>query len=187
MTPRLVHDVRQRRAATSRCLAASAVLTLFIASCSYGIKARTDYDRTVNFSRYDTYFVVRGNSSGDPVRDERIASALQLALASMGWAEVPRGEGQAVVIVHAATSAKHSYAAFYENWGGWRLRPERAGTMLAEEYPVGTLVVDIFDATTRQAIWHGVATGAFSERPPGSTKVTDAAFRKMFSRFPSPY
>ena len=184
MTPRLTHDVRQRTGETARCLAAMAVLALLTVACGYGIKATTDSGKAVNFSRYDTFFVVRGNSSGDALIDERIASALVLTLASKGWIEVPRGEGEAVVVVHAATNAKHSYESFYANWGGWGLRREGAGTMVAEEYKVGTLVVDIFDATTRQAIWHSVATGAFSEGPRESAKATQAALRKMFSRFP---
>jgi hypothetical protein len=41
-----------------------AIVTLLTVGCGYSIKTATDYDRTVNFSHYKTFFMLKGNSSG---------------------------------------------------------------------------------------------------------------------------
>jgi hypothetical protein len=33
-------------------------------------------------------------------------------------AKSPAGEGQATVVVHAATKTKHTYETLYDGWGG---------------------------------------------------------------------
>src|SRR5438105_12068497 len=72
-----------------------AVLSLLAVSCGYSIKTSTDYDRTVNFSSYNSFFMMKGNSSGNPLLDQRVADDVRAALTSKGWAEVPEGEGRA--------------------------------------------------------------------------------------------
>jgi hypothetical protein len=52
------------------------------------------------------------------------------------------------------------------------------------DYQVGTLVVDMFDARTKQAIWHGIASDAEPNKTGANTKATEQAVEKMFSRFP---
>jgi hypothetical protein len=161
------------------------VLTLFAAGCGYSIKTSTDYDKAVNFSNYSTFFVVKGNSSGNALLDQRATADVKSALGHRGWAEVPAGEGRAAVVVHAASKTKHTYQTFYDGWGGWDWGGGRLGaTTYVEDYKVGTLVVDIFDATTKHAIWRGSASDALPNNPSGSEKVTQEAVDKMFANFP---
>jgi hypothetical protein len=54
------------------------------------------------------------------------------------------------------------------------------------DYKVGTLVVDIFDAKTKQAIWHGNASDALSDNAKSNTQATEEAVDKMFRTFPPP-
>jgi len=166
---------------------AVAVGVLSATACGYAIKTTTDYDRTVNFANYHTFVVMKGNSSGNPLLDQRATDDVRQALTSKGWAEVPDGQGGAAVVIHAATKIKHQYETFYDNWGGWGWR--RWGgigtqTTFVEDYKVGTVVVDIFDAKSKQAIWHGVATGALPGNATGNAKVTAQAIDKMFRTFP---
>jgi hypothetical protein len=164
---------------------AACVLTLCALGCGYSIKAGTDYDKAVKFSNYSTFFMVKGNSSGNPLLDERASADVQNALVNRGWAEVPAGEGRAAVVVHAATKTQHTYQTFYDGWGGWRWRGGLGGaTTYVEDYKVGTLVVDIFDATTRQAIWRGYASDALPRNASANEKATQAAVDKMFAHFP---
>jgi hypothetical protein len=155
-------------------------------SCAYGIKVRTDYDRTANFAKYHTFFILKGTSSGNAVMDDQIESDVKAALADREWLAVPRDEGEAVVVAHASTKTKHSYETFYDGWGGWRWRWGGAvgPTTIVEDYQVGTLVVDIFDARTKQAIWHGFATDAVSDDPIKNANRTQDAIDKMFKNFP---
>jgi hypothetical protein len=65
---------------------------------------------------------VKGNSSGNPLMDQRAQADVTSALMRKGWIEVPEGKGQAVVVVHATTKTKHTYDTLYDGWGGWGWR-----------------------------------------------------------------
>ena len=168
-------------------LAVTGAVALLTAGCGYSIKATTDYDRSVNFASYQTFSIATGNSSGNPVSDQRIAADVAAALTSKGWKEVPTDQAQAAVVVHTATKTKHTYQTFYDGWGGgWRHRWGGVGdtTTFVQDYKVGTLVVDIFDARTKQAIWHGTASDALSDNAKSNAQATEQAIDKMFSNFP---
>jgi hypothetical protein len=162
--------------------------TVLTVGCGYTISTNTDYNRAVNFSNYHTFFMMKGNSSGNPLLDQRASDDVKAALSAKGWAEAPQGEGAAAVVVHAATKTKHSYQTFYDGWGGgWRYRwggGLDSATTYVQDYKVGTVVVDIFDAKTKEAIWRGSATDALSGNPTSNAKATEAAITKMFNNFP---
>jgi hypothetical protein len=162
--------------------------TLCTVGCGYTIKANTDYNHAVNFSNYHTFFMMKGNSSGNPLLDQRATEDVKAALATKGWTEAPQGQAAAAVVVHAATKTKHSYQTFYDGWGGgWRYGwggGLGGATTYVQDYKVGTVVVDIFDAGTKQAIWRGSASDALSGNPNSNAKATEAAITKMFNNFP---
>ena len=112
------------------------------------------------------------------------------ALTAKGWSEAPEGQAQTAVVVHAATKTKHTYQTLYDGWGGgwgrWRGFGGGFGgsTTFVQDYRVGTLVVDIFDAKTKQAIWHGFASDALSDNATKNAQATQEALDKMFSNFP---
>jgi hypothetical protein len=161
-------------------------MALVTTACGYSIKTATDYDRTVPFSNYHSFFILKGNSSGNPLMDQRAQADVETALTSKGWIEVPEGQGQAAVVVHAATKTKHTYETLYDGWGGWRWRWGGFGdtTTFVNDYKVGTLVVDIFDASSKRAIWHGFASDALSDNARSNAEATEQAVDKMFSSFP---
>jgi hypothetical protein len=176
-----------------RHLVAAGVLAAVSTACGYSIKTSTDYDRSVQFSNYHSFFMMKGNSSGNPLMDQRAADDVKSALTNKGWMAVPEGEGQTAVVVHAATKTKHTYETLYDGWGGWGWRGGwgrgfRGGiggaTTFVNDNKVGTLVVDIFDAKTKQAIWHGYASDAMSDNANSNAKATEAAVDKMFQSFP---
>ena len=77
-----------------------AALMMGTVSCGYSIKsttATTDYDTKVDFSNYNTFFVIKGNSSGNPTVDDQLISSVQNVLTDKGWLVVPEGEGRAAV------------------------------------------------------------------------------------------
>jgi hypothetical protein len=158
-----------------------------IASACAPIKIKTDYDKTVDFSKYRTVAVKQGHSSGDPVMDRRIVSDIAQALQSKGYRLAPEGEADAILVEHAATREKHSYEAFYEGWGGWGWRWGPGAPVVVQEYDftVGTLVVDMFDARTKLAVWHGSAQGVLSEDPEKDARQIQQAITKLFQRLPS--
>ena len=164
-------------------LAIVGVLAASLSGCGYGIKATYDYDSRVDFSNYSSFFMLKGNSSGDPVTDERLVLDVKNMLMLKGWVEVPPGDSRAAVIVHTATDADHTDGSFYRGWGGWRWRVNDP-TKVIEDYKVGTVVVTIFDADSKQAIWRGFATDAISGNPKDAARIREAAVARMFGKFP---
>src|SRR5438309_425541 len=173
-----------------RFLIVAGVVALSTAACGYSIKTATDYDRSVRFTNYHSFAILKGNSSGNPLMDQRAQGDVVSALTSKGWIEVPAGEAQTTVVVHAATKTKHSYETLYDGWGpGWGWRRGWGGgyggsTTFVNDYKVGTLVVDIFDAKTKQGIWHGTASDALSDNAKSNAQATDQAVDKMVTNFP---
>src|ERR1700704_6964346 len=82
-------------------------------ACGYSIKTSTDYDRSVRFSNYHSFYIKKGNSSGNPLMDQSAKEDVGSALTSKGWTELPDGYGQAAVVIHAATKTEHTYETFY--------------------------------------------------------------------------
>jgi hypothetical protein len=79
------------------------------------------------------------------------------------------------------------YTTFYDGLGGgWRWHGWGGGmaTTTVEEVPVGTLVVDIYDTSTKQLIWRGLAHDQLSDKPDKDTKKLEKAVNKMFDKFP---
>ena len=74
---------------TGACAAA-----LFTVGCGYGIKTSTDYDRQASFSSYRTFYIVNGNSFGNPVTDQLVSVDVASALTLKGWREVADSEAQ---------------------------------------------------------------------------------------------
>jgi hypothetical protein len=170
-------------------LVSAGILAVVTTACGYSIKTATDYDHSVSFSNYRSFFIMKGNSSGNPLLDQRAAADVKSALMNKGWIEVPEGQGEAAVVVHAATKTKHTYQTLYDGWGGgWRNRWGGGfgggATTFVEDYKVGTVIVDILDATTKQAIWHGTASDALSNNANSNAQATQQAIDKMFGNFP---
>ena len=154
-------------------------------ACAAAIHIRTDFDRTVDFSKYKSFAVKPGNSTGDPIMDKRIVEDIEQALQTKGYQIAPEPAADAIAVAHAATREKHTYRTFYDTWpgGGWRFG---WAVPVVEEYDftVGTLVVDIFDARTKQAVWHGSARGVISDSLEQNIKEVKLAVDKLLSRFP---
>jgi hypothetical protein len=149
--------VHMRRAHVGAILAAC----LWMTTDASGVTVHANEASAVAGARYVTFFVLQGNSSGSMTVDRQLRTDIETALTDKGFVEASSEEAQAVVIVHTASPAKHSRDAFYKGWGGWdwRLADTRApaGT---EDYKVGTVVVDVFDAWTKKLLWHGFAPTA---------------------------
>jgi hypothetical protein len=57
-------------------------------------------------------------------------------------------------------------------------------TTTTENYKVGTLVVDLFDANGKNLIWRGSASDSLSDKSENNIKNLDKGVQKMFDHFP---
>jgi hypothetical protein len=62
--------------------------------------------------------------------------------------------------------------------GGWM-----GATTTVNTYTVGTLLFDIYDASTKKAVWRGIASATVPSNPEKGIKKIDAAIDKLAKKW----
>jgi hypothetical protein len=77
---------------------------------------------------------------------------------------------------------------YYDGFGGgWHWRGFGGfgeSTTTFDSYTVGTLVVDLFDAKTKDLVWRGVSSGMLSDKSGKNIKTLNKGVEKLFQHFP---
>jgi hypothetical protein len=121
---------------------------------------------------------------------DRHDSCIQLS--AKGWTQVDNG-GDVAIVAIKMTKTQKTLETFYDGFsgGGWGWRGfggygESFGdsTTTEQDYKEGTLVVDIFDAKSKQLIWRSSAEGTLSDSAAKNEKNLDRGVARMFKVFP---
>lgn len=159
---------------------------MLAATASFAVDVKTDYDRAANFSQYKTYSWEKVQTR-DGLLVDRIKSAVNAALAAKGWTQVESGGDISVVAIEMNRN-QQTLNTFYDGFGGgWRWRGFGGigeSTTTVDTYKVGTLVVDLFDAKTKNLVWRGSASDTVSNNSDKNIKNLDKGVQKMFQHFP---
>ena len=170
---------------------AAIVCTAFILTALASVFAqhvKTDFDHQANFSQYKTYSwqeIKPANS----LWDARIKNAVDAQLASKGWTRVDT-DGEVAIVAIKTTQTERTLQTFYDGFGGgWGWRRFGGGgfgdaTTTEQDYKVGTLVIDLYDAKTKLLIWRGSAQDTLSDKATKHEKNLDKGVAKMFKAFP---
>jgi hypothetical protein len=142
----------------------------------------TDYDKHAMFGNYHTYTWEKVQTS-NPLWESRIKDAVDRDLQAKGWQRVDSGGDVAVMAVGSARN-QQEYETFYNGLGGWRWGGFGETTTTVENYRVGSLVLDMYDARNKQLIWRGVSSETLSNKPEKNEKTLDKAVDKMLKDFP---
>src|SRR5712664_2322711 len=142
-------------------------MMLLFAGQSSAQQVKTDYDRSANFGQYKTYSWEKVQSK-DPLLVDRIKEAVNSTLAAIGWTLVPSG-GDVEVFAIETTQNQQTLDTFYNGFGGWRWGGFGDATTTVETYKVGTLVVDLFDVSTKKLIWRGSSSDMLSDNSDKNT------------------
>lgn len=175
-------------------LLTTAFLLLALAACATP-RVFTDHDPNAPFSRYHSYSWREKAEKAPPLVAQRIVAAVDAQLRAKGWTLVPEG-GDIALAAHVASRQEYELDTFYDDpfWGGWGWHGHwghywgapRLGfdTTRVRSYTVGTLVLDMFDTQTKQAVWRGTAEGTVPKKPEKLTADIQTAVAKMFEDFP---
>ena len=164
-----------------------AVVALAVAGGARAQDVKVDYDKAANFGAIKTFSLKLGTSWGNQIGEKRVTDEITQALTEKGWKLVPEGPADAQVVLHGASQTKRSLNTFYSGMGGYRYRGfggTGTATTTESEYTVGTLVVDIFNAKSKQLVFRGTATDELSDKPEKNVKKLEKASKKMFKEFP---
>ena len=108
-------------------------------------------------------------------------------LAAKGWTQLDDGADVAIVAIKT-TQTEKTLQTFYDGvGGGWRWRGFGGfgeSTTTEQDYKEGTLVVDMYDASTKQLIWRASAEDMLSDKAEKNEKNLDKGVAKMFKSFP---
>ena len=163
-------------------------MMILFASTLSAQQVKTDYDRGANFGQYKTYSWAQVKTK-EALDVDRIKTAVNAALAAKGWTQVDSG-GDVCIVAIEITKNQQTLNTFYDGFGGgWGWRRFGGGgfgqaTTTTETYKVGTLVVDLFDAKTKQLIWRGTSSNTLSNNSDKNIKNLDKGADKMFKHFP---
>jgi hypothetical protein len=159
---------------------------VLLTATAFAQQVKTDYDRDSDFGHYRTYSWEKVQTQ-DQLWVDRIKEAVNSALAAKGWKQVDSGGDVAVVAIET-TQNQQTLNTFYDGFGGgWRWRGFGGfgdSTTTVDTYRVGTLVVDLFDSSTKKLIWRGSASETLSDKSDKNIKTLDKGVQKMFDRFP---
>jgi hypothetical protein len=141
-------------------------LALASASCS-SIEARCDYDRTVDFKRYQTFAMAPPPSEApeelpqySELRGQAVNREIAAHLVAKGLREVGEPEADLIVSFKLAgetrtdvrSTGPRRSVGIYEDWYGVGWYDNDLYTV---QYVVGTLLVDVFERAGQRLIWHG--------------------------------
>ena len=169
-------------------IATYTVVLLALLGSAVAQHVQTDFDHQANFSQYKTYSWQEIKPSNS-LWDARIKNAVDAQLAAKGWTQVASGGDVAVVAIKTSQTQK-TLQTFYDSFGGgWGWRRFGGGgfgdsTTTEQDYKVGTLVVDLYDAKTKQLIWRGSAQDTLSDKATKNEKNLDKGVAKMFKALP---
>lgn len=163
----------------------SLALVMLVANTAAAQKVTIDYSKDANFSRYKTFSWIKEPQAADPLMRQRITDDINAALADRGLTLVT-SDADLAIAAHAATQQQRTLNTFYDGFGGgWRWGGGfGSATTRVNRYEVGTLVVDIFDARTKEALWRGTASKTVSDDPRKNANNLNKAVANMFKAFP---
>ena len=171
-------------------------LTALIASCS-SVKVVADMDKTVDFSKYETYSFLGWQDDSDKIMNDfdkkRVHDAFISEFEARGLKPVKENGDMAVslfIVVDQKTSVTAytnyyggAYGGYHRYRGGWGYGS--ATTSYSEDdYLEGTLVMDVFDGESKDQVWQGIATSTIVENPDKRDKAIPSKISALMKKFP---
>jgi len=160
-------------------------LMMITATAAFAQKVSTDYNKRADFAQYKTFMWIKEPRTTDPLMRQRVIDDVNAALAAKGL-QLVTSNADLCVAAHAATKEERTLNTFYNGFGGgWRWGGGfGSATTTVDNYEVGTLVVDIFDAKTKEALWRGTSSKTLSDNSQKNADNLNKAVVKMFKDFP---
>jgi Domain of unknown function (DUF4136) len=161
----------------------------FAGATAFAQDVKVDFDKDANFGTIKTFATKIGTSWNNPLSEKRVIDEIEQTLTEKGWTK-NEASPDAIVVLHGATEKGKTLNTFYSGgyggygWRGWGAGGMGTATTTESEYTVGTLVVDIFDAKSKQLLFRGTAQDELSDKVEKNVKKLAKASDKMFKNFP---
>jgi hypothetical protein len=173
-----------------RYLVVAAAIVVCLPALALAQKTSFDFDKSADFSTFKTYTLKDGTKVGDPLIDNRIVAAIETELAAKGLTKNDAGP-DLVVVYHVAFDKQQDITAYstgtgygrygYRWGGGWGTTDVRVNEIL-----VGTLIIDIADASKNEVAWRGMGVKEVDVQAKAEKrdKNISGAVKKILQNFP---
>lgn len=156
-----------------------ALVFIMMGTIVHAQKVDVDSDSSAPFATYKTYAWTAGTPAPHPLGEDRIHAMVNAHLAAEGLMEVESAP-DVFVTTHVITNDRREIVASGFGGGGFG----GFGSATVGTYVEGTLVVDLYDASTKKLVWRGVATATASHKAEKNTSKINKALDKMFEKYP---
>ena len=188
--------------------ALSLLLVLGISACATPLKKSVDVADQAEFGELKTYAWITdqplftSNAASpeviNPLNKQRIRTAVEVQLENKGYQRVSIDQADFVVAftlgARDRVRVQQHYTDFGYNYYGYHRGFSRFGrfgrgfggfgsSVSVRTFTEGTLVVDIFENTEKEAIWHGSATKRLSGDD-AALELIDEAVTSLLAEFP---
>ncbi len=188
--------------------ALSLLVVLSISACATTLKSSVDVADHAEFGELKTYAWITDQplftSSAaspeviNPLNEQRIRTAVEEQLQNKGYRKATIDQADFVVAFTLGARERVRVQQYYNDFGynyyGYHhgfSRFSRFGrgyngfgpSVSVRTFTEGTLVVDIFENTEKEAIWHGSASKRLS-RDNGTRQLIDEAVTTLLAEFP---
>ena len=175
---------------------------LVVGCASSPIKTGADFNQAANFSQYrhfawladDPMPVIPDSEPISPLTIHRIKSSIEETLIQKGYEMADRSDGADFVISFVVgTRDKISATSYPRGWysgrrGGWVWCGPYCydDEVIVRTYTEGTLSVDVFDAASREPVWHGWAKKTITQSDRDNPReIIKQAVEQLLGPFPS--
>jgi hypothetical protein len=180
-------------------LAVTGIVVLALGACTT-LSVTTDSNPNVSVASCHTYTWAQehianlneASAFGNPLNADRLRVAIESNLAARGIAKAADRTPPDCVVGYSIGS--RLVADYYAGWGvgfgyGWHRGWGYGGWGYDDFYPYdrneGRISIDVFDARSRQAIWHGsVEQNVVGMTGPAAAAKIDQAAAAIFTKFP---
>lgn len=145
-------------------------------------EVKLDYDKDTDFSSYKSFaWSPAQQPAPNPANHIRITRAVEAGLTGKGLTKSTDGKPDAFLMYHGRVGDKVKVTGRSEG-GYWE--PTNLRTVVdVGKVKEGTLVLEIYDARTRDVVWRGVATSV-GLRPDRTEEEIKAAVQKLLEDYP---
>ncbi len=183
----------------TRFVAASLALligaTLVGANDAAAQKVATNYDTSVDFTKYKTYkwVTIQGATYPNQLMDMQIKQAIDSTLKGFGMVMKDSGDVDVYVAYQISVQQSTQYNTFgtggggmYGGGWGWGGMGGGMSTTTPQTINTGTLVVDLYDPALKQLVWQSTATKQMNPSSDAAKNQENLqkAVNKMFKNYP---
>lgn len=172
------------------------LIAIFFSATSFA-QVTSDYDKSIDFTKYKTYAFAGWQKGSDKILNDldkgRLQDAFKEEFSKRNMTLVTENP-DAYVTLYLVIDNKTSTTAYTDYNGGMGMGVRGAAwgwgmgssttTYSEDDYKEGTLVVDVYDGTTKKLAWQGTSQSTVQAKASKREKTIPKKVSKLMAKYP---